>query len=188
MIGKAPLVVAPYDTELFGHWWYEGPEWLNFFIRKTAYDQKVFELTTPSRFLKKHPRHQVSTPSASSWGYRGYNEYWLCEANDWIYRHLHTGADRMVELARRYAHAEGLVERALNQAARELLLAQSSDWAFIMTTGTMVDYAVKRTKNHLNRFNRLYSDILNQTIDTKWLAEIESQDNLFPDIDFRVYC
>ena len=94
----------------------------------------------------------------------------------------------MVELARKYARAEGLVERALNQAARELLLAQSSDWAFIMTTGTMVDYAVKRTKNHLTRFNRLYNDILNQSIDPEWLAQIESQDNLFPDIDFRVYC
>lgn len=188
LIDKAPLVVAPYDTELFGHWWYEGPEWLNFFIRKTAYDQHIFKLTTPSQFLGKYPTHQICTPSASSWGYKGYNEYWLCGANDWIYRHLHTGADRMVELARKYRHANGLMERALNQAARELLLAQGSDWAFIMTTGTMVDYAVKRTKNHLNRFNRLYSDILGQTINPEWLAQIENQDNLFPDIDFRVYC
>ncbi|MBI5427602.1 MAG: DUF1957 domain-containing protein [Nitrospinae bacterium] len=188
VIGKEPLVVAPYDTELFGHWWYEGPEWLNFFIRKTAYDQNVFELTTPSRFLREYSTHQVATPSASSWGYKGYNEYWLCGANDWVYRHLHKGSERMVELAQKFVHANGLTERALNQAARELLLAQSSDWAFIMTTGTMVDYAVKRTKNHLHRFHRLYDDINNQTVNPEWLTQIESKDNIFPNIDFRVYC
>lgn len=188
LIGKEPLIVAPYDTELFGHWWYEGPDWLNFFIRKTAYDQNVFELTTPSRFLQKFPTHQVSTPSASSWGWKGYHEYWLGGTNEWIYRHLHSGAERMIELAQQNANATGLVERALNQAAREILLSQSSDWAFIMTTGTMVDYAVKRTKNHLNRFNRLYHDIHNQTISPEWLIQIENKDNLFPDIDFRVYC
>lgn len=188
LIGKEPLIIAPYDTELFGHWWYEGPDWLNFFIRKTAYDQNVFELTTPSRFLQKFPTHQVSTPSASSWGWKGYHEYWLGGTNEWIYRHLHSGAERMIELAQQNANATGLVERALNQAAREILLSQSSDWAFIMTTGTMVDYAVKRTKNHLNRFNRLYHDIHNQTISPEWLIQIENKDNLFPDIDFRVYC
>lgn len=188
VIGKEPLIVAPYDTELFGHWWYEGPDWLNFFIRKVAYDQNVFELTTPSRFLQSHPTHQVCTPSTSSWGWKGYHEYWLGGENDWIYRHLHSGADRMVDLAQRHVHASGLMERALNQAARELLLAQSSDWAFIMTTGTMVEYAVKRTKNHLNRFNRLYDDIQNQTISPEWLTQIENKDNLFPDINFRVYC
>ncbi|MBI4389352.1 MAG: DUF1957 domain-containing protein [Nitrospinae bacterium] len=188
VIGKEPLVVAPYDTELFGHWWYEGPEWLNFYIRKTAYDQNVYELTTPSRFLQKYSTHQVATPSASSWGYKGYNEYWLCGANDWVYRHLHKGSERMVELARKFVHANGLTERALNQAARELLLAQSSDWAFIMTTGTMVDYAVKRTKNHLHRFHRLYDDINNQTVNPEWLTQIEGKDNIFPNLDFRVYC
>ena len=78
-------------------------------------------------------------------------------------------------------------KRALNQAARELLLAQSSDWAFIMTTGTMVEYAVKRTKNHISRFNRLFDDINNHLIDPDWLAKIENMDNIFPDIDFRVY-
>ena len=94
----------------------------------------------------------------------------------------------MIELAQRNTHATGLLERALNQAAREILLAQSSDWAFIMTTGTMVNYAANRTKNHLHRFDRLYRDIHNQTISPEWLSQIESKDNLFPDIDFRVYC
>jgi len=126
-------------------------------------------------------------PSMSSWGYKGYNEVWLEGSNDWIYPHLHMMADRMVELAGRFPHADGSLRRALNQAARELLLAQSSDWAFIMKTGTMVEYAHKRTRDHIGRFDRLYKDILAGSINEKWLGEVENRDNIFPDIDYRVY-
>ena len=93
----------------------------------------------------------------------------------------------MTELANTYPTANGLLERALKQAARELLLAQSSDWAFIMKNGTMVDYAVKRTKTHLRRFNKLYTDIKQNSLDEEWLWDIESKDNLFPQINYRLY-
>ena len=184
---RPPLVLAPYDAELFGHWWYEGPDWLNFLIRKIAFDQEVIELTTPAEYLKRHPKNPCATPAASSWGHNGYHEHWLSGNNDWIYRHLHKATNRMVELARQYPNASGLQERALNQAARELLLAQASDWAFIMFAGTMVEYAVKRTKDHLIRFTHLYKTIRNGKIDKTWLADIESKDNIFPYIDYRVY-
>src|SRR5690606_1512394 len=82
---------------------------------------------------------------------------------------------------------DALTRRALNQAARELLLAQSSDWAFIMKTGTMVEYAVKRTQDHLGRFARLYEQIRSGAVDEGWLAELEARDNLFPWLDYRVY-
>lgn len=184
---REPLVVSMYDAELFGHWWWEGPMWLDFLIRKTAYDQNVFELTTPLEYLERFPVCQQVQPSASSWGYKGYNEYWLNPSNDWVYRHLNEAASRMVELARQFSHAEGLTRRALNQAARELLLAQSSDWAFIMTAGTMVEYAIKRTKDHVHRFNTLYEQLQAGHIDETFLSQIESRDNAFPDIDYRVY-
>lgn len=187
VMDRKPIVVAPYDAELFGHWWFEGPEWLDFLIRKITYDQRTVALATPGDYLQIYTRNQVSTPSLSSWGYKGYNEVWLEGSNDWIYRHLHTAARRMTELARAYPNAEGLMRRALNQAARELHLAQSSDWAFIMKTGTMVSYAVQRTKEHVGRFNRLYYDIRRGTIDEGWLRDIEYRDNIFPDIDYRVY-
>jgi 1,4-alpha-glucan branching enzyme len=93
----------------------------------------------------------------------------------------------MVELARSFPTADGLQQRALKQAARELLLAQSSDWAFIMKTGSHVEYAVKRTKEHLLRFDRLYHDIKGNALDERWLGDIEYIDNPFPDIDYRVY-
>jgi 1,4-alpha-glucan branching enzyme len=80
-----------------------------------------------------------------------------------------------------------LTQKALNQAAREVLLAQSSDWAFIMRTGTMVPYAIRRTKSHVLRFNKLYQDIKSQQIDSGWLDKVESIDNIFPNLDYRVY-
>lgn len=186
---RKPIIAAPYDAELFGHWWFEGPDWLNFLFRKMALDRKTISLITPVEYLERYPVNQVSTPSPSSWGYQGYNEYWLNGSNDWIYKHLHKAAERMVELARTHPHTNGnlVQKRALNQAARELLMAQSSDWAFIMKTGAMVEYAVKRTREHLFHFTRLYDDIQSDTIDTAWLSDVEGKDNIFPDIDYLIY-
>jgi 1,4-alpha-glucan branching enzyme len=185
---KKPIIVSPYDAELYGHWWFEGPQWLDFLIRKTACDQDIVKMITPSEYLEESRRNQVIVPSMSSWGWKGYSEMWLQGSNDWIYRHLHGASDRMTELARSHPEGtNGLVKRALNQALRELLLAQSSDWAFILGTGTHTSYAVARTKDHLLRFNRLYEEIKSHSIDEEWLSEIESKDNLFPEIDYLVH-
>ena len=187
IIDRKPIIVAPYDAELFGHWWFEGPDWLGFLFRKVHYDQDNIDLITPSEYLQQFPRIQVATPSMSSWGYKGYNEVWLEGSNDWIYRHLHVAADRMVELARNNVGVNGLRQRALNQAARELLLAQSSDWAFIMKTGTMVEYAVMRTKTHLVNFNSLYDQLQDGAVHEGFLAELEGKNNIFPEMDYTVY-
>jgi 1,4-alpha-glucan branching enzyme len=92
----------------------------------------------------------------------------------------------MIELSYRDP-ADELELRALNQVARELLLAQSSDWAFIMRTGTMVPYAVRRTRSHLMRLEKLYDDIKAGEIDSGWLEKVEEMDNIFPNINYKVY-
>lgn len=184
---RPPIIVCPYDAELFGHWWYEGPYWLYSLFKKIYHDQNVFKLTTPGEYMSENPIMQVSSPCPSTWGYKGYNEFWLNESNDWIYRHLHKAAERMVELANENQYAEGIIKSALNQAARELLLAQSSDWAFIMKTGTMAQYAIKRTNDHIGRFTRLYHDIKENSINESWLKDIEYKDNIFPELDYRIY-
>ncbi|MCX8131630.1 MAG: DUF1957 domain-containing protein [Clostridia bacterium] len=184
---RPPIVVCPYDAELFGHWWYEGPYWLYSLFKKTYYDQNTFKLITLSEYMAENPVMQVSSPCPSTWGHKGYNEVWLNTSNDWIYRHLHKSADRMVELANSNLYAEGLKKDALNQAARELLLAQSSDWAFIMKAGTVVPYAIKRTKDHVSRFTKLYHDIKENSIDEEWLRDIQSKDNIFPELDYSIY-
>jgi 1,4-alpha-glucan branching enzyme len=188
VLGKKPMIISPYDAELYGHWWYEGPMWLDYLFRKMHYDQKVVRTITPSEYLAENPRNQVATPSMSTWGYKGYNEVWLEGSNDWIYRHVHKAQSRMIELARSYKNrATDLERRALNQASREVVLLECSDWPFIMKTGTMVPYANKRIKDHTLRFTKLYHDIKNGTIDEGWLYDLEGKDNLFPEMDFRTY-
>lgn len=185
---RPPILVTPYDAELFGHWWFEGPDWINYLIRKIVYNQNTIEMITPSDYLDRHPVNQVCSPAATSWGHKGYNEVWLNGSNDWIYPRLHQAADRMVALARSRRGMNGLTGRALNQAARELLLAQSSDWAFIMKTSTMVEYAVKRTNDHLARFDKICDDVQRGTIDRSWLEKTEGMNNIFPDLNYEVFC
>jgi 1,4-alpha-glucan branching enzyme len=187
VMDRPPLIVAPYDAELFGHWWFEGPHWLDFLIRKVAYEQQTFRLITPADYLERFPTNQEATPATSSWGYKGYNEVWLSGENDWIYRHLHKAADRMSELATRFSDPDDLQRRALKQAARELLLAQASDWAFLMQQKTAPHYAATRTTDHLLRFTRLYESLCAHVIDEQWLGEIEARDNIFPTLDYQVY-
>jgi 1,4-alpha-glucan branching enzyme len=189
---RKPMIISPYDAELFGHWWFEGPMWIDFLIRKIAYDQNTIKLATPSDYLKEYPVNQMSVPSISTWGYKGYNEVWLEGSNDWIYRHLHVAGERMQELAEKFSNCmekgkNDLARRALNQAARELLLAQASDWPFIMKTGTMVEYAQKRVKLHINRFTHIYRDMLAGSVDREWLETVESRDNIFSDMDCAKY-
>ena len=186
MMGRAPIVVSPYDAELFGHWWYEGPWFIDYLFRKSWYDQNTFEMTHLADYLRGNPTQQVCRPSQSSWGYKGFHEYWLNQTNAWVYPHLHKGAERTIELSHRDP-ADTLELRALNQVARELLLAQSSDWAFIMRTGTMVPYAVRRTRSHLMRLEKLYNDIKAGEIDSGWLEKVEAMDNIFPNINYKVY-
>ena len=189
LMERKPIVVSPYDAELFGHWWFEGPQFLDFLARKVAFDQKSVTLATGADYLAEYPINAVADPSPSSWGDGGYSAMWVDEPNDWIYRHVHRAEARMHDLA--VAHRNGtddhLLLRALNQAARELLLAQSSDWAFIMRTATAVRYAVDRVKTHLARFRRLDREISAGAIDEAWLAHLEWRDNIFPEIDYRRY-
>ncbi|HEX8700905.1 MAG TPA: 1,4-alpha-glucan branching protein domain-containing protein [Myxococcaceae bacterium] len=187
MGGRKPVVVAPYDAELYGHWWFEGPQFLDALIRKVAREQQTFQLVSPSDDMREHPENQLATPPLSSWGSGGYAHMWLDGSNDWIYRHLHNCARHMVGLARDFPDASALQRRALNQAARELLLAQSSDWAFIMKTGTMVEYANRRSREHVLRFLRLHEQLRGGNINEPWLSEIEARNNIFPEIDYRVY-
>jgi 1,4-alpha-glucan branching enzyme len=187
ILDRPPVVVAPYDAELFGHWWYEGPEFLDFLVRKACCDQKAFELTTPGEFLGRYPTNQVATPAASSWGEGGYWRVWLNEKNEWIYPHLRVAQERMTELAQRFPQPEALQKRLLQQAARELLLAQASDWPFILRTGTSPDYARKRVKEHLLRFTRIYEQLTAAQLDEEWLKQVEWRDNIFPNVNYRYW-
>jgi len=129
----------------------------------------------------------VAEPNPSTWGAHGHLEVWLTAENDWIVRHLHHAADRMTALARRHPSPDARTRRALDQAARELLLAQASDWPFMISRGTTVAYATKRVRDHLGRFTWLADAIDSGTLDDARLEAIATADNLFPTLDFRAY-
>ncbi len=189
-LGREPLLAVPFDAELFGHWWFEGPDFLEHVLRLAAAPESGITLTTPARYLEHHPTQQLAEPSPSSWGQSGYWDVWLEPRNAWIYPHLRTAARRMREAATRYRILGGgtpVIERALRQMGRELLLAQSSDWAFLMKTGTAVEYATKRTKSHLSRFDRLARGVERGEVDERLLTECEARDPIFPEYDWRVF-
>lgn len=186
---RPPLVVSPYDAELFGHWWFEGPWFLEALVRhlNSAGAPADLRMTTPARYLVEHPIQQAAWPEFSSWGGGGYAKFWCDEPNEWVYPYLHHAAQRMAQLAAQYRDDHGLAARILTQAARELLLAQGSDWAFIMQTGTTVAYAVQRTREHLAAFHELCDALTQEQPPLAWLEARERQWCIFPELDFRIY-
>ncbi len=186
IMDRKPIVVAAYDAELFGHWWFEGPEFLEQVFRKLHAIDGPVKAATPRQYLDEYPDNQVTQPAQSSWGDKGYNEVWLNGTNDWIYRHIHIAQDRMKEMLHLPAVSPEQ-RRAINQALRELLLAQSSDWPFIMNSGTMVGYAKKRFISHVSRLTSLYDQIRHNRVDQAFLDDIESKDNAFQWLDYRNY-
>jgi 1,4-alpha-glucan branching enzyme len=184
-----PVLTCPYDAELFGHWWLEGPRWLEAVLRGLDGARDRAEAITPGDYLERYGPGQPTRPLASSWGEHGYHDYWLSEPNAWVYPHLHDAARRLQTLATAHrAEPPGTpTHRALQQAARSLLLAQASDWTFLMRSGTAVDYAQRRVRDHLGRFNYLVAAIAAGEIDLRTLRAIEFLDNVFPEIDYRAY-
>jgi len=201
-LDRPPLVVSMYDAELFGHWWFEGPDWLDLVLR--GLPAAGIAAISPAQYLEAHPVTQVARPSESSWGENGYHDVWLRGDNDWILPPLHDAGRRMAGIAQELARDGRVGDRASSgadlrrrlaaQAARELLLAQASDWPFILKNRTTPEYARRRVHEHLERFERLARLFASRGIrdgaddaDTRRaeeaLAAIASTDNLFPEID-----
>lgn len=184
---RPPIIVSQYDAELFGHWWFEGPQWIDFLLRRLARDQTEIEAITPREYLDRFGELQTAALPECSWGAGGFHEVWLNGTNDWIYPYIHDAAGRMIELVKRFPHADRQQRWALDQAGREVLLAQASDWAFIIKTGTSADYAAGRLNTHIHRFHRLADMIERDRYDEPYLREIAARDSLFPDMDYRIF-
>nr|MBP9112980.1 DUF1957 domain-containing protein [Polyangiaceae bacterium] len=175
-----PIMTAPYDAELFGHWWFEGPLFLEAVFR--AFDRASKEGWQPDdhggpllpvssvrlqpitlrRYLEKHPFCFSAMPAASTWGKDGYGEVWIGNETGWMWRHVHHATRYAVWLRETFLSEISKKEsanshrtKALNLLLREVLLLQSSDWAFIVTTATSVAYAEARFRAHIRRIRHL---------------------------------
>ncbi len=187
--GGRPLIVSCYDAELFGHWWFEGPAFLETVIRRIRQERLPLQFVTPSEYLNSCQEPQEISPRVSSWGENGYFDPWVNESNDFIYPAVYAATDKMIETANRFRNQDldNINARALNQAARETLLAQSSDWAFLLYIGSHSAYAQGRLEEHASNALKLLGEVIEKRVDEQSLAGLEKKNNLFHRLDFRVF-
>jgi 1,4-alpha-glucan branching enzyme len=185
---ETPLSLCACDADSLGRFWYEGPRFIETLFRLGAGYREI-QFMTPSEYLYKQKISSIetSTPDFSSSGFNGYAETWLDSSNDWMYRHLVRSLDRMVELAERFPDDSGLKERTLNQAAREILLAQASDWPRMLYNQDSTGYARSQIESALRNFTTIYEALGSTYISTEWLTSLERRHNVFPHINYRVF-
>jgi len=184
--GRYGLISANYDTELFGHWWFEGITWIKEVLRALA-SSEVVDLTTASAYVAENKPEQVMVVPESSWGVGGTHWTWDNPDTSWMWPSIHEAERRMEHLVELYPQAEGDALAVLNQAARELLLLESSDWPFLVTTGQARQYATERFRSHLGRFQQL-ADMVESGFGPEARAraeELYELDKLFPEVDYR---
>ncbi len=177
-----PIVIAPYDAELYGHWWFEGPMFLEELFRALPLTEGDVEAITLRRYLEKFPVQTEAVPAASSWGAGGYGEVWVGPEAAWSWRHVHHATRYVSWLVNSFRGSDGIRGRALDQTIRELLLLQSSDWNFIVKTGTSTKYAERRIRAHVHRLRHLGHLVETGKIegdDATWLEDVCSRDNFF---------
>jgi 1,4-alpha-glucan branching enzyme len=180
--GKFGLVSAAYDTELFGHWWFEGVSWLQEVLRRLAVSETV-ALTAAAQFVREHPPEEVVELPEGSWGQQGTHFVWMNADTQWMWPLINAAQQRIEEIEAR--HGGSANPGALAQLARELLLLESSDWPFLITTGQARQYAELRFNQHVERFHQLAGQIEAGAVDAAFLADLVERDKLFPDIDIR---
>ena len=186
-----PVIVSPYDCELFGHWWHEGVDWLEQVYRLMAHEADIACLSLGD-YLDRH-RASLSTidMQTSTWGLNSDFTVWLNPEHGWIWPYINSCTREMEEVL---AHGEPHDERGkriLAQAGRELLLMQGSDWPFLLFTTQAKEYANQRFHHHHQRFRKLIW-AARDLMDTSRLSEdelrgIEDVDNPWPELDYDCF-
>jgi len=191
--GNAGVLVAPYDAELFGHWWFEGPLFLKQVLKQMC-ESDLIETTFLSDHLDRtKPKTIVSIPEGS-WGEGNHHFIWLNEQNEWTWKHIYESEEKMTGLARFWMdnpdRHDSQLEEIIKQAARELMLMSASDWQFLISTFAARDYAELRLNEHYQDFKRLAA-IADRRIskgeiteaDIIFLSDCKARDRLFEEIE-----
>jgi 1,4-alpha-glucan branching enzyme len=178
------VICANYDTELFGHWWFEGIDWLEGVLRRLA-ETPAVELTTAPAFVEAHPPETIVHLPEGSWGAGGTHFVWDNADTHWMWPVIHQAEARFAAVIAGMADPSTEAKQVLDQAARELLLLQSSDWPFLVTTGQAREYAVERFQRHVDSFLELVGGVEAGRPDGGLADRLWERDKVFPDIDFR---
>ena len=192
--GTPAILCAMFDTELFGHWWFEGPRFVAAVLDGLA--AAGIEPCGAGDFLERHPPREVVELPEGSWGDGGRHQVWLNDDTRWTWGPIYAAEARFERLAGEAAGRprEPLLERLLTQSGRELLLLEASDWQFLITTFAARDYAELRLAEHAESFERLAALAARRLAggslaeaDEAFLRECERRDPLFQDFDWRGY-
>ena len=187
----APVLTAPFDAELFGHWWFEGPEWLKHVALEYAKPESKIKLITCSEYLDKFPPASFVALPEGSWGAESNNSVWLNDDTAWTWKHIYPAELAVQQMANSGLwRGHAAATRLAQQLCRELLLLESSDWQFLITAKHARDYAEKRFNTHLEQF-RVLLDIWRRFEATQQIPEdklheletIELRDSIFPGIE-----
>ena len=192
--GNHGIVVAPYDCELFGHWWFEGNWWLARVLRWLEDDPEV-ELTNTRNFVEQNPPNKVVQIIEGSWGQGSSHWVWMNEWTTWTWEKIYECEAKSEEIIARLRNtADENLLKILKQMARELLLLESSDWQFLISTWSARDYAENRMALHYENFNRLYDMAsrysAGKNVDEgEWhfLGILEANDGIFMDLDLEPF-
>ncbi len=193
--GRIPILTAPFDAELFGHWWFEGPEWLRHVAIEYAHEGHPLRLTTCAEYLDRYPTPGFVPLPEGSWGRNGSHEVWLNPATEWTWRHIYPAefaVEQVLQTKRWIGH--DAATRVVKQLCRELMLLESSDWQFLITTLHAKDYAEKRFQTHLGQFRELLDAWRRYEATGKVSGEcmqrldaIEQRDSVFPGLEPEIF-
>ena len=188
--GENACIVSSYDTELFGHWWFEGVDWLKEVLVQLEISSTVAIDNARSYLQKNTVNEKISIPE-SSWGLGGKHYVWMNDETKWVWPVIHALAEKMKQASKDFQNPTSQQEIILNQALRELLLLQSSDWPFLITTVQAKDYAIERFLQHQERFEKLIDIVQHDhalSAEEKSFLEMTiDEDNPFSQIDYKMF-
>lgn len=187
LLDTEPLCsVSILPLQFLGKVWIEGMYWLESVYRKLA-QMHDMQCVVPSEYLKRMKRIQNITPFYASSLPSGYADELVNSSNDWMLPRIQKATERMIDLAGRFPDGQGLKKRTLNMAAKELLLAQSTDWPLMVDAQASAEYAIAQCAEHLDTFSNVYDSLGSGTLSADQLIAREKDYPLFQEMDYRFF-
>jgi 1,4-alpha-glucan branching enzyme len=191
--GKQGTLCTPFDTELFGHWWFEGPAFLKAVIKGIHNSPYVNTATCSEELTRVKPKEVVRIPEGS-WGENNNHDVWINEDTKWTWESIYNDENALREIYKNYDinNLDDQARRILTQTLREMMLEHSSDWQFLIHTKSARDYAEQRFSYHHNDFNK-FIDLFKRYMESKeisptdlnYLEEAERRNSVFPELQIE---
>ena len=183
-MGFPAVITLPLTAEMFGQSWYEGIVWLEEVLRLLAEPETGLQSSHFSSLCHLEPMQQC-TPNSGSVSRGSFNANWLNEKTAWIYKHIYLAGQRLLKMTKIGHQRDDFKRRLINQAVRELMLAQSSDWPTLLSNDLDSRRARKEVRRRLVSFHKLFDDFREGRVDEDGLRKLEERCPIFPDLNYE---